>query len=513
MRYEYSSVDVLLPMLSLHEISRQTMLASMDVSLSTGRDHRFSRPRLNLSEATIELFAAVSSLTSSVEVEASSKAIDSSHRETEAAAAGLELLSKCAVLSPSHGNGGTNYSPGGYFMPRSSSNQPIGRHIAPTPDSTLHPSPTTPESGTFPSFANPTSSLGRSRISEPSLLQLSSRKRKSPSVHRCESGGCGREFKRHEHLKRHMLVHTGEKPFRCGFAGCGKSFSRSDNFMQHSRTHKRKGSISNQELYDLPGSDKEGHRDPGRFKLFAKQTTVQTKSLSYKFETKSSTVVDIRPNPGPATTQTPFSDQPNRTRTSAWSGPSPKPDFAQVRGHSLVLERGYDVELSAVAKELSDMEQRLSSRSRSLSPSSGDPPKREHYCTIFGCGREFKRLEHLKRHERIHTGEKPFVCPIRGCGKSFSRSDNLTQHRRTHDKPEEVPNAAEREETRDSATPISSSLVLTRSASRRNRGLPASGGSADGLLSSSENASLEAASPEPVGQAEIGLDERTRLPA
>jgi transcription factor STE12 len=51
-------------------------------------------------------------------------------------------------------------------------------------------------------------------------------------------------------------------------------------------------------------------------------------------------------------------------------------------------------------------------------------------CPLLSCGRLFKRLEHLKRHLRTHTMERPFQCPI--CRRRFSRSDNLTQHARIH---------------------------------------------------------------------------------
>ena len=53
-------------------------------------------------------------------------------------------------------------------------------------------------------------------------------------------------------------------------------------------------------------------------------------------------------------------------------------------------------------------------------------------CPLLSCGRVFKRLEHLKRHVRTHTQERPYECSR--CSKRFSRSDNLTQHIKTHEK-------------------------------------------------------------------------------
>ncbi|KAG1141201.1 hypothetical protein G6F37_008540 [Rhizopus arrhizus] len=57
-------------------------------------------------------------------------------------------------------------------------------------------------------------------------------------------------------------------------------------------------------------------------------------------------------------------------------------------------------------------------------------PERTFVCPLSRCGRVFKRLEHLKRHFRTHTMERPYACNM--CGKSFSRTDNLTQHKKTH---------------------------------------------------------------------------------
>ncbi|RCI15880.1 hypothetical protein L249_2715 [Ophiocordyceps polyrhachis-furcata BCC 54312] len=37
------------------------------------------------------------------------------------------------------------------------------------------------------------------------------------------------------------------------------------------------------------------------------------------------------------------------------------------------------------------------------------------------CPRRFRRVEHVQRHERTHTKEKPFPCNWCGCGKRFAR--------------------------------------------------------------------------------------------
>ncbi|KAI8381363.1 uncharacterized protein BYT42DRAFT_566278 [Radiomyces spectabilis] len=344
--------------------------------------------------------------------------------------------------------------------------------------------------------------------------------------HVCKYAHCGWSFKRYEHLKRHMLVHTGERPHVCHFPGCGKSFSRSDNFHAHYRTHTKKTIMqqnrrmsqqnahlqttsspttsssqaaaavaaaaaaaaavartsqgfddrmptyfahTKDESFDMPYPDMYDHRqaymtegqedyachhphDPYMRSFHPSgQFTMQASPLSPSSPSGHSLLnhESASQSPNPFFSSTPM-DHTRSTHSPFYSMNSmpvlpPHPN-TQPSSHRQPTQGSPTTTSSAMVSAsmpgpyVTDQFAVPSNPRRSSSASStssSNSQQKSHVCPVPACQRRFKRLEHLKRHMRIHTLERPFACSFPNCHKTFSRSDNLSQHMKTHQRVED----------------------------------------------------------------------------
>ncbi|CAG7921804.1 unnamed protein product [Penicillium olsonii] len=132
--------------------------------------------------------------------------------------------------------------------------------------------------------------------------------------------------------------------------------------------------------------------------------------------------------PGPPDAAT--ADHPPDGAHSRGSDASSRTTVTHVRTPSMSDEPMQD---SEGEQEDSDHDQDLGSNA----PPSKKKKGQRFFCTDFPpCNLSFTRSEHLARHIRKHTGERPFQCH---CSRRFSRLDNLRQHAQTVHVNEEIP--------------------------------------------------------------------------
>ncbi len=249
---------------------------------------------------------------------------------------------------------------------------------------------------------------------------------------------CDRDFNQRANLRRHQLVHSGEKPFEC--EQCHRRFQQQGDLKRHMLRH------AETTWYHCQPCDKRFMR-VDRWKAHMK-THEENGTLPPEV---GASMVEMSNGPTVETGESEPNEKPIGSHhiCSKCSQTFMEPDEllvhtcadGNIRVTAVPMETvhdGADLEAEAAVKmaerfvrtQAADSDH---SRAYSSSRSTRGKLTNPHKCPL--CNAHYKNEDSLKTHILKHSGEKKYKCDQ--CPKAFFTSSNLKIHRRIHsgDKP------------------------------------------------------------------------------